>query len=136
MVFYSLVLVKEQLSLVVRHRHALSHVAHSMVTGPFGRITDRDMVCVQSMDGLLTVIDHGEILFSCCLSEFFLPGPLGYNPRTDSIVTVSSCRKIESYRYQSLTSSAGLKNKPVNVRKILTVTLFLLLLYFSVAFSA
>lgn len=104
-----------QLILTLRHKHALSHVSHSMVTGPLGRTTGHDLICVQSMDGLITVIDHSEPLFTCNLSDFFLPGPMGYNPRTDTLVTVGSGRQLEVYRYQSLFNSGTHSSKHVKV---------------------
>ena len=37
--------------------------------------------------------------FGRFLPGFLLPGPLVYNPRTDSFLTVSSARQLESYKY-------------------------------------
>ncbi len=86
-----------------------------MIIGPFGRTVDHELLCIQSMDGVLTILDHNDMLFSCNLSNFVLPGPMGYNPRTDALVTVGSCRQLETYRYQSLLSSDTRKTKSILV---------------------
>ena len=86
-----------------------------MVQGPFGRTVGHELVCIQSMDGVLTILDHNEVLFSCTLSNFVLPGPIGYNPRTDTIITVGSCRQLQTYRYQSMLSSDTRKTKSIKV---------------------
>lgn len=113
---YSLTLDQpNQLVLGLRHKHVLSHVSYIMVTGPLGRTTGHDLICIQSMDGIITVIDHSDLLFTCGLSDFFLPGPMGYNPRTDTLVTVGSGRQLEVYRYQSLFNAGTHSSKHVKV---------------------
>ncbi|KAJ3296352.1 Protein PTHB1 [Borealophlyctis nickersoniae] len=80
--------------------------------GPFGKQSDKDTICVQSLDGLLTFISAGRIAFVRHFSQFLLPGPLCYVPSTDCLVTYSSATVLESYRYQTMAvmgtdSSAG-----------------------------
>lgn len=55
-------------------------------------------LCIQSMDGMLMFFEQDSYTFGRFLPGFLLPGPLVYNPRTDSLLTVSSARQLESYR--------------------------------------
>ncbi|XP_064409220.1 protein PTHB1 isoform X2 [Latimeria chalumnae] len=54
------------------------------------------------MDGMLMFFEQETFAFGCFLPGFLLPGPLSYSPRTDSFITVSSSRQVESYKYQAL----------------------------------
>lgn len=56
-------------------------------------------LCVQSMDGMLMFFEQDSYSFGRFLPGFLLPGPLVYNPRTDSFLMVSSARQLESYKY-------------------------------------
>uniref|UniRef100_F7DMU6 PTHB1 N-terminal domain-containing protein n=1 Tax=Monodelphis domestica TaxID=13616 RepID=F7DMU6_MONDO len=62
----------------------------------------RDLICIQSMDGMLMLFEQESYAFGRFLPGFLLPGPLTYSSRTDSFITVSSCRHVESYKYQVL----------------------------------
>lgn len=55
-------------------------------------------VCIQSMDGMLMFFEQDSYSFGRFLPGFLLPGPLVYNTRTDSFLTVSSARQLESYK--------------------------------------
>lgn len=59
----------------------------------------RDLICIQSMDGMLMMFEQESYAFGRFLPGFLLPGPLAYSSRTDSFITVSSCRQVESYKY-------------------------------------
>ena len=61
-------------------------------------ISDKDFICVQSMDGTVSVFEQESFAFSRFLPGALLPGPMKYVPRTDSFVTVSSSRQLESYK--------------------------------------
>lgn len=78
----------------------------SFVVGAFGGSTC-DQVAVMSMDGQLTVIDRGAIIFKRQLPNFLLPGPLVYVPTIDSFVTATSAFEVECYRYSSLAAPDG-----------------------------
>ncbi|CAN2389661.1 PTHB1 N-terminus [Pristimantis euphronides] len=54
------------------------------------------------MDGMLMFFEQESYAFGRYLPGFLLPGPLRYSPKTDSFITVSSCRQVESYKYQVL----------------------------------
>lgn len=59
----------------------------------------RDLICIQSMDGMLMLFEQESYAFGRFLPGFLLPGPLTYSSRTDSFITVSSSRQVESYKY-------------------------------------
>lgn len=73
----------------------------SFVCGAFGGSTC-DQVAALSMDGVITVIDRGAILFKRQMPNFLLPGPLVYVPTIDSLVTATSAFEVECYRFSSL----------------------------------
>ncbi|XP_069586372.1 protein PTHB1 isoform X3 [Ranitomeya imitator] len=84
------------------YEHNLRRTACNMTHGPFGGVKGRDLICIQSMDGMLMFFEQESYAFGRYLPGFLLPGPLKYSPKTDSFVTVSSCRQVESYKYQAL----------------------------------
>ncbi|XP_025235501.1 protein PTHB1 isoform X14 [Theropithecus gelada] len=84
------------------YEHNLQRTACNMTYGSFGGIKGRDLICIQSMDGMLMVFEQESYAFGRFLPGFLLPGPLAYSSRTDSFITVSSCRQVESYKYQVL----------------------------------
>lgn len=62
------------------------------------RVPGKDFICVQSMDGTLSVFEQESFSFTRFLPDSLLPGPLAYVTATDSFVTVSSARNLESYK--------------------------------------
>ncbi|XP_039771064.1 protein PTHB1 isoform X2 [Ornithorhynchus anatinus] len=84
------------------YEHNLQRTACNMTYGSFGGVKGRDLICIQSMDGMLMLFEQESYAFGRFLPGFLLPGPLTYNSRTDSFITVSSCRQVESYKYQVL----------------------------------
>lgn len=87
--------------------HQLQHTAHMFCFGPFGKRSrdDNDLVCVQSMDGLLSFFDDRAFLFARFLPLFLVPGPLTYVRDTDSFVTVNSSFELMSIKFQAIASS-------------------------------
>lgn len=65
----------------------------NMTYGPFGGVSGRDFIAVQSMDGMVSVFEHDAHAFSRFLPNFLLPGPLCYVAKMDSFVT---CIHIDS----------------------------------------
>ena len=61
-------------------------------------LSGRDFLCVQSMDGTLTVFEQESFSFTRFLPGALLPGPVAYLSRTDSFITVSSSRQVECYK--------------------------------------
>uniref|UniRef100_A0A8B9QXE4 Bardet-Biedl syndrome 9 n=1 Tax=Apteryx owenii TaxID=8824 RepID=A0A8B9QXE4_APTOW len=91
-----------QYQIKLMYEHNLQRTACNMTYGPFGGIKGRDLICIQSMDGMLMLFEQESYAFGRFLPGFLLPGPLTYSSRTDSFITVSSCRQVESYKYQVL----------------------------------
>lgn len=91
-----------QYQIKLMYEHHLQRTACNMTHGPFGGIKGRDLICIQSMDGMLMVFEQESYGFGRFLPGSLLPGPLAYSARTDSFITVSSCRQVESYKYQVL----------------------------------
>lgn len=104
-----------QFSLKFVYEHVLQRSAFNMCKGSFGAGTYRssgsdetsrhDYLCVQSMDGMLSVFEYESFSISCFLPKVLIPGPFKYVPTTDSFVTVSSSWDLESYKYQTLATS-------------------------------
>ncbi|NXN30141.1 PTHB1 protein, partial [Nycticryphes semicollaris] len=91
-----------QYQIKLMYEHNLQRTACNMTYGPFGGVKGRDLICIQSMDGMLMFFEQESYAFGRFLPGFLLPGPLTYSSRTDSFITVSSCRQVESYKYQVL----------------------------------
>ncbi|KAM6967643.1 protein PTHB1 [Aplochiton taeniatus] len=89
-----------QLKLV--YEHNLQRTACNMTYGTFGGVTGHHSLCIQSMDGMLMFFEQESYSFGRFLPGFLLPGPLVYCPRTDTFLTLSSSRTLESYRYETL----------------------------------
>lgn len=87
--------------LQLQYQHKLSRSAHCALVGNFGR-GKKDFICVQSLDGTINFFEQESYAFSRFLPDFLLPGPIAYNDRTDSLITVSSSYQLESFRYQAL----------------------------------
>uniref|UniRef100_A0A8C7IAA2 Bardet-Biedl syndrome 9 n=1 Tax=Oncorhynchus kisutch TaxID=8019 RepID=A0A8C7IAA2_ONCKI len=81
------------------YEHILQRTACNMTYGTFGGTTT---LCIQSMDGMLMFFEQESYSFGHFLPGFLLPGPLCYCSRTDTFLTVSSARQVESYRYEML----------------------------------
>lgn len=86
-----------------------------MCKGSFGGGDNNDYLCVQSMDGMLSIFEYESHSLTCFLPKCLLPGPLKYVARTDSFVTVSSSWQIESYKYQSLALTSKFANNTKSV---------------------
>ncbi|XP_032944718.1 protein PTHB1 isoform X3 [Rhinolophus ferrumequinum] len=91
-----------QYQIKLMYEHHLQRTAFNMTYGSFGGVKGRDLICIQSMDGMLMVFEQESYAFGRFLPGSLLPGPLAYSSRTDSFITVSSCRQVESYKYQVL----------------------------------
>uniref|UniRef100_A0A3P8Y0B2 Bardet-Biedl syndrome 9 n=1 Tax=Esox lucius TaxID=8010 RepID=A0A3P8Y0B2_ESOLU len=86
-----------QYQLKLIYEHNLQRTAFNMTYGTFG-----GSLCIQSMDGMLMFFEQESYSFGRFLPGFLLPGPLCYCCRTDTFLTVSSARQLESYRYETL----------------------------------
>jgi Bardet-Biedl syndrome 9 protein len=88
------------------YTHQLQHVAHMFCFGPFGKRSaqDNELVCVQSMDGLLSFFDDRAFLFARFLPLFLVPGPLIYISDTDAFVTVNSSFELMAIKFHVIAS--------------------------------
>ena len=79
--------------------------AFNMTVGPFGGVSGRDMIMVQSIDGKLQVFEQSADTFSRQLLDCMYPGPLMYVSHLDAFVTASYAARLECYRYQVLVNA-------------------------------
>uniref|UniRef100_UPI00398F4C8B protein PTHB1 isoform X3 n=1 Tax=Pristiophorus japonicus TaxID=55135 RepID=UPI00398F4C8B len=91
-----------QYQLKLMYEHNLQRTACNLTFGAFGGVKGRDLICIQSMDGMLMFFEQESFAFGRFLPGCLLPGPLKYSSRTDSFITVSSSRQVENYKYQVL----------------------------------
>ncbi|XP_011805522.1 PREDICTED: protein PTHB1 isoform X3 [Colobus angolensis palliatus] len=108
-----------QYQMKLMYEHNLQRTACNMTYGSFGGIKGRDLICIQSMDGMLMVFEQESYAFGRFLPGFLLPGPLAYSSRTDSFITVSSCRQVESYKYQVLAFATDADKRQETEQQIL-----------------
>lgn len=80
------------------YEHKLRRSAANFVIGPFGGSQNRDFICVQSLDGILSFFEQESQVSYVGLPDFLLPGPLCYVVKTDSFLTVSSEWGIVTYK--------------------------------------
>eukprot|EP00116_Pleurobrachia_bachei_P003301 sb/3463563/ len=93
------------------YQHKLERTACNMCIGKFGGVKDKDFICVQSMDGMLSFYEQDSFAFARFLPQFLVPGPLCYLPSTDTLITSSSSNFVEAYRYQTLAVSTESESK-------------------------
>ena len=102
-----------QYKVTLLYEHQLKRLAFNMCVGQFGgggsksgaivgQSKRRDLMCVQSLDGTLSFYEQEVFSFSRYLPNFLIPGPLSYNPSTNSFLTLNSSWELESFRYSSL----------------------------------
>ncbi|KAG5900310.1 hypothetical protein JTB14_026318 [Gonioctena quinquepunctata] len=77
----------------------------SITIGPFGGTQNRDFICVQSLDGMLSFFEQENFNFSCYLPDCLLPSPISYVTRTDSFVTGDANWQISAYKYNYLSEN-------------------------------
>ncbi|RLN50612.1 hypothetical protein BBJ29_002636 [Phytophthora kernoviae] len=109
--------------ITLRYEHLLGidgehFTAYNFIYGPFGAASsggttgrsERDHLCVQSLDGRLQFFEQDRFAFLQPLNNNFLPGALCYAPGMDAVIASTSDLQLECYRYQVL-ASASLKQK-------------------------
>ncbi|RNA27204.1 PTHB1 isoform X1 [Brachionus plicatilis] len=99
-----------QFKLKFIYEHPLQRNAFCMCKGPFGGISGpnsdpHEYICVQSMDGMLSIFEHESFSLSCFLPKVLIPSPIKYVAKTDCFVTVNSSWELEAYSYQTLATS-------------------------------
>jgi len=102
-------------SMAQAYEHQLTRPAFNFCYGPFGGIQERDYICIQSLDGVLSFFEQDAFAFSRLLSpNFLMPGPLCYMAKTDSFIICNNAMQIESYKYQVLAAAADNVDKDPN----------------------
>ena len=100
-----------QYSLKLNYEHSMERSAFNMCKGSFGGSQGRhgphDYICVQSLDGMLSIFEYESFAISFFLPKVLIPGPVRYVPGTDSFLAVSASWELETYRYQALVSVAS-----------------------------
>jgi len=89
------------------YEHKLARGAYNFCYGAFGGVAGKDFICVQSMDGEISILEQDSLSFTRYLNNFLVPGPLCYIAKTDSFVTANSSMEIECYKYQMLSASSA-----------------------------
>ncbi|XP_028132016.1 protein PTHB1 isoform X1 [Diabrotica virgifera virgifera] len=84
------------------YEHHLLRSAANFTIGPFGGSQNRDFICVQSLDGMLSFFEQENQTFCCFLPDFLLPSPMVYVKKTDTFLTLDGSWNIVCYRYNSL----------------------------------
>lgn len=77
-----------------------------------GKIGDKayDVAFVQSVDGVISIIEQDTIVNSVEIYEMLLPGCLAYIDRKDYLVISNPAYEIECYSYNNLATSKGKKS--------------------------
>ncbi|KAG5496184.1 hypothetical protein JKF63_02485 [Porcisia hertigi] len=90
-------------TLTVQSTVHLQSTAYNFASGCFGN-SDYRMICVQSMDGLLTILDYTGVLYRTFLppNQFLIPGPIRYNAHRDALLTCNTSMFLLSYSYSSI----------------------------------
>ncbi|ESO08643.1 hypothetical protein HELRODRAFT_74811 [Helobdella robusta] len=88
------------------YEHKLRRNAFNMCHGPFGKVQGKDFLCVQSLDGVISIYEQEVYALSRCLPNSLIPGPIVYVGSTDCFVTVSSARMVECYELQTIATSS------------------------------
>ncbi|XP_052813611.1 protein PTHB1-like [Mya arenaria] len=100
-----------QYQMTLAYEHKLQRTAFNFCFGPFGQVKGKDFICVQSMDGTVSIFEQESFAFSRFLPNALLPGPIKYLPRLDSFITVSSQWQLECYKYQVLAQATDSKSR-------------------------
>eukprot|EP00644_Phytophthora_capsici_P003285 jgi/Phyca11/561739/estExt2_Genewise1.C_PHYCAscaffold_70739 len=113
--------------ITLRYEHLLGidgehFTAYNFIYGPFGSgnsnsgggapppRSERDHLCVQSLDGRLQFFEQDRFAFLQPLNNNFLPGAICYAANMDAVIAATSDLQLECYRYQVL-ASASMKTK-------------------------
>ncbi|KAG8342560.1 hypothetical protein TRVL_06608 [Trypanosoma vivax] len=90
----------------VHREFVLENSLYNFVCGKFGH-AHHEMVCVQSMNGQLTIIDRSAIVLRVSLpsKHFLLPGCLAYCPQRDYLLTNNSCMMLMCFSFSTLTNA-------------------------------
>lgn len=98
-------------SLELAYEHRFERNSFNMVFGSFGQgLVGRDFICVQSIDGVLSVFEQETKGITCNVPNFLLPSALAYLPSCDTFITASYSQTISAFKYQNFASEKAAKN--------------------------
>lgn len=104
--YFFIIFTGTQNTLNLNYEHKLKKSAANFTIGPFGAVQNRDFLCVQSLDGMLTFFEQETPNFCCFLPDFLLPSPIVYVKSFDIFVIVGSDWTLKSYKYKTLSEAA------------------------------
>lgn len=91
-------------TLIRQYDIPLDRPSFNMCVGGFGGVYGRDHLCVQSMDGVIAILEQERIVAQRQMSKFLLPGPLVYCGRTDCFITYNSQMEVEAHKYSAVSA--------------------------------
>ncbi|AIO01017.1 hypothetical protein LPMP_321310 [Leishmania panamensis] len=108
-------------TVTVQSEAHLQSTAYNFVCGYFGS-SDYRMVCVQSMDGLLTILDYSGVLYRTFWpsNQFLIPGPMQYSVHRDALLTCNTSMFLLSYSFSSLVLSSTTEDVAITMTGTVT----------------
>ena len=103
---YNFIRGDNECSLELQYEHHLNRNSFNFTSGKFGG-ADSEMLCVQSVDGQLSFFNQQQAQLEVQLPDFYLPGPVVYSEKTDSVIICNTSFEIESYSFTTLNSLAA-----------------------------
>jgi Bardet-Biedl syndrome 9 protein len=88
------------------YENSFDRNAFNFCVGTFGK-SGKEMICVQSVDGMLYFYEYENFIFNVQLPDFLIPGPIIYSPNIDSIIVSNSSLELECYKFSSLNGMAN-----------------------------
>lgn len=69
-----------------------------LCVGPFGNVRGKDFICVQSLDGCLSIYEQESFAFCVFLPGALLAGPLVFLAKSDAFATVAAAYNLQCYK--------------------------------------
>lgn len=110
LVIYAVETVEDTTQLSTVYKHELHRNSFNFTQGMFGKARN-ELICVQSVDGQLTIINKDTVQIEIVLPDFYLPGPLIYAKQSDSFIVSNTNLEIECYRYSTLNMQVEARDK-------------------------
>jgi Bardet-Biedl syndrome 9 protein len=94
LVIYAVETSDDTTQLIKVYQHELARNSFNFTQGSFGK-AHNDMICVQSVDGMLTIVNKDTVQLEITLPDFYLPGPIVYAKHSDSFIISNTNFEIE-----------------------------------------
>ncbi|XP_043469368.1 protein PTHB1 isoform X3 [Leptopilina heterotoma] len=105
--------------LEVKYERQLSSNSMSLTTGPFGRVSDKDLLCIQFADGSLLFLDQDLNSFTQILQCRLQHEPLLYLEANDIFITQNSDWVLSFYKYQNIVEFGKNLNQKAKSAKLI-----------------